>query len=506
MARTRRNRLIVGETIAQLASLRDATIDLVCLDIVRALGKGEKSESGSGHPRQLDLFDHEPALRTPLTLPDADGECAWDERLATCIRHCYRVLKTTGNCYVQSTPEHESMVREQLDQVFGRPNFRNQIVWKQSRQMRDPNRPFAHAHEILLLYGKSQSSTANPVRDIRSQNPQRQYRFIDKATKRRYALADCVNPRPRGPEFTFRWKGHLRTWRWTRKEMERLEAEGRLAHTRSGLPRYKRFLDEVTLVRAGSVWTDPPILRAQGEGAGHVEVPESLVTRMIVASTNIGDTVLDPFCGDGPTIVAAQRLGRRWIGIHETHFGIAKTRARLRSAFGADVPLVYSVEGSPRSVGQATALLHNDPFQFVSWTLGEMGVMPLVRRGRSDDGIDGTVVFDDAKTGRQQVIFLVRSTLSRDFLRDLEQLRIRHGAAIAVAITLQDLALTLKRQLASTTTLRTDSGRVARLQVLSVRDILLGLRACYPGSEMSPLRRPGVTRLGHKRPRTGTAG
>ena len=145
-------------------------------------------------------------------------------------------------------------------------------------------------------------------------------------------------------------------WRWTVGEMKRLCAAGRLVHTRSGLPRYKRFLDEVTSARVSSVWTDVAESAIAAGSGIPVRRPESLLARMICASSNVGDTVLDPFCGSGTAIVAAQRLERRWIGIDSNHIAIATTRARLRSAFGDQVQSTYIVEGGPSSVGQASAM------------------------------------------------------------------------------------------------------------------------------------------------------
>jgi hypothetical protein len=514
MARSPRNRLVVGDPIGQVATLADGSIDLVCIDLVRTWEARERRLPDDRAPIQLDLFEQ--GIPQSINRVQRSPRCQEPEdqrisRFAACLRQCHRALKTTGNCYVQCTPEDEPFLRDLLNQTFGVSNFRNQIVWKRSQSARSVGQPFAHSHELLLLYAKSHSSTSIPTHSIRSQDPESQYRFIEAATGKRYALADCVNPRSKGKRFTFEWNGHVRTWRWTLGEMRRLDAAGRLVHTRSGLPRYKRFLDEVTTTLVTSVWTDVAECPSVAGSGIQLDRPESLLARMISASSNVGDTVLDPSCGSGTAIIAAHRLDRRWIGIDATHVAIATARARLRSAFGDQVQSTYIVEGGPISVAQASAMAEQDPFQFACWALGMVGAMPISKRRSSDEGIDGRLLFEDQNLGEQQVVFSVRAgSLTQKILGQLEKIRERSGAAIAVLITLQQPPRSIRSELLTSPTLRSEEGRFARLQMLTIKDLLIGMRPRYPGGPLGGARKLPVSATTHHSqhpgPRTGTRG
>ena len=212
------------------------------------------------------------------------------------------------------------------------------------------------------------------------------------------------------------WRGFSvraigRHWRTTQAELDRLVNEGKIYFPPNGFPRGKRYLDEAEGVLLQAVWTDiSPINSQAQERLGYpTQKPEPLMERIIRASSNEGDIVLDPFCGCGTTISVAQRLKRRWIGIDVTHLAITLIKHRLHTAFRrlAD----FKVIGEPVSLPDAETLAKQDPYQFQWWALGLVGARPVEQKKGSDKGIDGRLFFhDDPASGKtKQIIFSVKS-------------------------------------------------------------------------------------------------
>ena len=162
-----------------------------------------------------------------------------------------------------------------------------------------------------------------------------QYSSIEEGTGRRYQLTSLLNPNPNRPNLTYEFKGVTKVWRWTKERMEQADRDGLIVVPRGGqgIPRLKRYLDEQEGIPVGDTWEDIPIA-AGNERLGYpTQKPEALLERIVNASSNEGDVVLDPFCGCGTAIAAAERLDRRWIGIDITHIAITLIRHRLRDAF-----------------------------------------------------------------------------------------------------------------------------------------------------------------------------
>lgn len=191
--------------------------------------------------------------------------------------------------------------------------------------------------------------------------------------------------------------------------MERLDKEGRLYFTSKGGIRIKRYLEDTPGVLIQDVITDIfPINSQAQERLGYpTQKPQALLERIIEASTNPGDIVLDPFCGCGTAVAAAQKLGRQWIGIDITHLAIGLIKTRLRDSFGE--ALQFEVIGEPVSLSGAQALAQEDPFQFQSWALSLVGARLAETKKGADHGIDGKLYFiDDPKAGAKQIIISVK--------------------------------------------------------------------------------------------------
>ena len=273
--------------------------------------------------------------------------------------------------------------------------------------------------------------------------------------------------------------GVTRYWRFSQEQMQTLIEEGRVVQTKPGaVPWYKRYLDEMPGVSLQDIWTDINPLGAQAaERLGYpTQKPVSLLERIIEVSSNEGDTVLDPFCGCGTTITAAQKLGRRWIGIDVTHLAVSLIRHRLRDAF--DKQCEFEVIGEPTSLQDARTLAQQDPYQFQWWALGLIGARPVEQKKGADRGIDGRLYFHDEGRGgkTKQVIFSVKAgrvTVSQ--VRDLVGVLSREAAEIGVFISLESPTAPMRQEAASAGFYESSWGKkYPRLQLLSIEALLSG--------------------------------
>jgi adenine specific DNA methylase Mod len=170
---------------------------------------------------------------------------------------------------------------------------------------------------------------------------------VEEGTGRRYTLDNCLNQNKNRPNLKYEFHGHVRVWRWTKEKMQQLK-EGRLIFTSSGMPRYKRYLDESKGVQLQSVWTDiRPVNSQATEDTGYdTQKPELLLDRIVRSSSNPGNLVADFFCGSGTTLAVAEKLGRRWIGCDLGRWAIHVARKRL---LGIESCKPFEVTGKPAS-------------------------------------------------------------------------------------------------------------------------------------------------------------
>ena len=265
-------------------------------------------------------------------------------------------------------------------------------------------------HDLLLYYVKGGDLTWNqPFRPHDPEYVAQFYRYVEPETGRRYRLGDLTNPNPNRPNLTYEWNGHRRVWRWTRERMQKAHDQGIVHYSSTGLASQKRYLDEMQGNPVDTIWEDIRPIQAQAkERLGYpTQKPEALLERIVAASSNEGDVVLDPFCGCGTAIAVAQRLGRKWIGIDITHLAINLIRHRLQDAYGADVAQSYEVIGEPEALPDAATLAEEDPYQFQWWALGRVGARPVEQKKGADRGIDGRLYFhDEGARGRTKQIIL----------------------------------------------------------------------------------------------------
>ncbi len=215
--------------------------------------------------------------------------------------------------------------------------------------------------------------------------------------------------------------------------------------------------------------------------------PEALLERIIKTSSNEGDTVLDPFCGCGTAVVAAQRLNRRWIGIDVTPLATNLIKTRLADIFGPEVRKSYEVIGEPTSVTDARELAKTEPTHFQYWALGLVDARPVEERKGADRGIDGRLYFHVDNSGKtQQIIFSVKAgqNINVAYVRDLRGVIEREKAAIGVLITMEAPTKPMVKEAAEAGFYKHDSpydtGTYPRIQILTVEDLLNGAQVKYP--------------------------
>lgn len=400
-----------------------------------------------------------------------------------------RVLKPTGSLYLHCDPTASHYLKLLLDAVFGATHFRNEVVWRRSDAHSDSKqgaKHFGRVHDVILFYSKGDTPTFNtlytPLSDKTADN---WYRYVEEGTGRRYNKADVTGPggAAKGNPH-YEWKGVTRYWRYTKERMAALDAAGLLVYSaKSGMPYQKRYLDESKGVSVQDWWEDIAMLRGitrDGERLGYpTQKPQALLERIISASSNEGDVILDPFCGCGTAVAAAQSLGRSWIGIDVTHLAIGLIKVRLRDAFGDMVR--YEVLGEPTTAEDAQILAESDKYQFQWWALWLVGARPVDQKKGADRGIDGRLYFHDGSKDTHQIIFSVKGGhLKATDLRDLRGVIDREKADIGVLLSFESPTKLMRAEAASAGYYTSPWGKHARLQLLTVAELLGGASVDFP--------------------------
>ncbi|MHB8589806.1 MAG: DNA methyltransferase [Candidatus Dormibacteraceae bacterium] len=301
----------------------------------------------------------------------------------------YRLLKPTGSMYLHCDANASHYLKVMMDGVFGQTHFVNEITWQRTSAHSDAAQGARHYGRIadtLLFYAKGDEYAWHPAWTSHTEAyMERQYRHVDPTTGRRYGLFDVTGPggEAKGnPHYEI--LGVTRFWRYTKAKMQSKIDAGRVIQTKPGtVPREIRYLDESAGRPVGTIWTDiPPIQSHAKERLGYpTQKPEALLERIIQVSTNEGDIVLDPFCGCGTTLVVAERLKRRWIGIDISPTACNMMYRRLVKIRANAVKLI----GMPTTEEQ---LLTLKPFEFQNWIIDRINGIQATRRS-GDMGIDG---------------------------------------------------------------------------------------------------------------------
>jgi len=522
-----KNTLFYGDNLAILREyVPDESVDLIYLDPPfnsnRSYNVLFKDESGEESESQITAFDDSwhwgrpaetvyqaliegPNLQVATMISalrefvGANQMLAYLVMMAARLVELHRVLKPTGSLYLHCDPTASHYLKIILDTIFGLENFRNEIIWKRSSAHNDAKqgrKGYGNITDTILYYSKSANFIFNTqYASYDDEYVQKTYNNFD-PDGRQWKSSDLTGPggaAKGNPLYEF--LGVTRYWRYTKENMERLLSEGRIHQSKPGaVPRMKHYLDEMPGVEVQNLWDDiSPISSQAAERLGYpTQKPLALLERILQASSNPGDVVLDPFSGCGTAIAAAQKLGRRWIGIDITHLAIAMHKLRLKDMYALAPGKDYEVVGEPQDLGSARQLAKEDRYQFQWWALSLIQARPLgggegEKKGKkgADQGVDGVITFtDDASKKLKRVLVQVKSGhVKSGDVRDLAGVLAREkDACIGVFVTLEPPSAEMTREAATAGFYRSEFWQkdYPRIQILTIEELLKGAPVDMP--------------------------
>lgn len=374
------------------------------------------------------------AMQALRALLGTDNLMAYLAMMAPRLVELHRVLKPTGSLYLHCDSTASHYLRILLDAIFGLKNFRNEIFWYYYNKFgSSKNKLFSNATDTIFFYIKDveENFVFNSILEKR-EKPVKQL-------LRKSVDGKMVNAKDKNGHVIYRFKED-------------------------------RMID--------NVWRIPCLQPASPERLGYpTQKPLALLERIIQASSNPGDTILDPFSGCGTAVDAAQKLGRNWIGIDITQLSITLVKKRLRDNYGKKLDI--KIIGEPVTIEDATTLAANDKMQFQWWALGLVDARPLDQKHGADGGIDGRILFSiDKKAGKaKQVIISVKGGKTGvHHVRDLRGVLDREKAEIGVLVTLEPPTSPMTIEAASAGFW----GDYPRIQILTIEELLVGKNIRYP--------------------------
>jgi DNA modification methylase len=519
------NVLYYGDNLAVLReSIKDESVDLVYLDppfnsqanynlLFKAPGGaqsdaqieafedtwhwGESAEHAFDEVMSSGNTNVSELLRAIRSFLKENDMMAYLTMMALRLLELHRVLRPTGSLYLHCDPTASHYLKILLDGVFGVTHFRNEIIWKRNSAHSDAKQGAQHYGRLtdaIFFYSKGDDVTWNQIyRPYDETYLDRDYRRVEN-DGRRYRLDNIQGPggAEKGNPY-YEVMGVSRHWRYSREKMQELIEEGRIIQTRPGaVPQYKRYLDEMPGVSIQNLWDDIPVINNRSkELLGYpTQKPLALLERIIKTSSNEGDVVLDPFCGCGTAIHAAEKLKRCWIGIDITHLAISLIEKRLNDAFPG---IQYEVHGTPKDLEGARDLAARDKYQFQWWAVSLVNAVPFGGRKKgADSGIDGLIYFYDfdkkGKVLTEKIIVSVKGgeNVNVGMIRDLAHVVTREKARMGLFITLAESTDPMRKEALKEGYCETSSGgKFLKLQIATIAELLAEKRPDLP--PMQPL-------------------
>jgi len=514
------NLLCYGDNLAFLKQFDDESVDLIYLDppfnSQQSYNVLFKEATGAPEAAQIKAFEDtwtwdlaanqalteihtDPGVPAPLVelmktfmhFLKASPMMAYLVQMAVRLVQMHRVLKPTGSLYLHCDPTASHYLKLVLDSIFGPMKFHNEIVWKRSASHGGGN-CLNRIHDVIFFYAKGGRETWNPQYLPLDEEYVRTHYTNVEPDDRKYQLIS-LSGAGQGPPRIFNGKEIAppkgRHWAYTQEKIDELIANGYIVFTKSGMPRLKRYLDEGSGMPLTDLWADiPPINSQAAERMGYpTQKPIEMLKRIIRLSSNPGDVILDPFCGCGTTIDAAETLNRenpdkpprRWIGIDITHIAIGLIKHRLATRFKP--PPEFEVQGEPASAAGAAALAAQDPFDFQYWALGLVGARPIGGKPKkgADKGIDGVRYFQDEQKGgawltKKMLVQVKSGHVKAADLRDFVGTLSRERAEMGVFLTLESPSQPMRTEAASAGTYTSpwDKQAYPKVQILTIEELL----------------------------------
>jgi DNA modification methylase len=512
------NRLYYGDNLTVLRGcIEDESVDLIYLDppfnsqaTYKVLFRGTSGEQSRA---QIEAFgdtwhwgeEAELAFDGVMAGPNTDAAemlrsmraflkendiMAYLAMMAVRLLELHRVLKPTGSLYLHCDPTASHYLKILIDAIFGATNFRNEIIWRRTRAHNDATLTrFGAIHDVVLYYSKSEKRVFNRIHTERSEDAPDTHDLYRHTDGNVYRKGDCRAPGGRGPRYE--WNGHVQNWRFTENEKARLESEGRIVYSKTGMPRVLRPVDLTKGPPLQDLWAD---IDAPNSGSAETlgyptQKPLALLSRIIESSSNEGDVVLDPFCGCGTTTHAAQRLKREWIGIDITHLAISLIEKRLKDAFPG---IRFEVHGTPKDVDGARDLAARDKYQFQWWAVSLVNAVPFASKKKgADSGIDGLIYFKPEGKTTEKAIVSVKGgdNVNVAMVRDLAHVVDREKARIGVFITLADSTGPMRTEAVKAGFYETLYGKYPKIQILTIRELFEGKQPNIPLVDSSAFKK-----------------
>jgi len=411
--------------------------------------------------------------------------------MAQRMTELHRVLKRTGSIYLHCDPTASHYLKLLMDAIFELQHFQNEIIWLRTTGHSDSHR-WNHSHDVILFYTRTKDYTFSPQYLAYSdEHIASSFKYVEEGTGRHFSAGDLMAAGLRSGESGKPWRGidpakRHGHWQYTIAKLDELDREGRVYWpVRGQVPRLKRYLDEMPGRAAKSIWDDiAPVMGRQKLGYP-TQKPEALLERIVKASSNEGDLVLDPFCGCGTTIAVAERLKRRWIGTDITHLAISLMRHRLHDTFGPELS-PYEVIGDPKDLESARALAEQNRYQFEWWALGLVDARPAQdKRKGADSGVDGYINFFDDNSGKAKTIVVqVKSGhVNRSHIATLKGDMDREKAPIGIFVTLEEATRPMLEEAVAAGYYQPEhfpDYSYPRIQILTIKELLKGAQAQYP--------------------------
>jgi site-specific DNA-methyltransferase (adenine-specific) len=464
-----KNALFYGDNLDVLRQhVRDATVDLVYLDPPFQSGKdynllferrgdeeeraqaeafkdtwrwGDEAEASFAEVDRMQgsVAKTIRALRSILAESDI---MAYLAMMAPRLVELRRVLKRTGSLYLHCDPTASHYLKILLDGIFGPACFRNEVIWRYRRWPTKSTR-FQRMHDVLLFY------SASPKGE-HVFNTLYGYEQLAESTLKTFG--------------TKKQKADFSSWH-RKPSVEDEESVG---------PPLCDVWDVKVIAPIGKERTGYP-----------TQKPEALLERVIRASSNEGDVVLDPFCGCGTAIAVAEKLRRRWIGIDVTHLAINIIRDRMKGA-------TFEVRGEPVDLEGARQLAKDDPWQFQWWILGRSGARPADKKKGADHGIDGELFFRDVPHGpahKRMVISVKSGKLTPAHVRELVGVLAREGAQMGALLTLHEPTAAMITEAAKAGFFESAWGRHRVVQILTAEQVIEGRGLDFPGANVTAVKK-----------------